>query len=45
MSWSTAGRYVGISRMISVFVRWSTTIAPRLDMTLCSVGTISEAFA
>ena len=31
--------------MISVFVRWSTTIAPRLDMTLWSVGTISEAFA
>ncbi len=31
--------------MISVFVRASTTIAPRLDMTLWSVGTISVAFA
>jgi len=45
ISCRTAGRYVGISRMIKVFVRWSTTIAPRLDITLWSVGTISEALA
>src|SRR5262249_39936161 len=38
MSWRTAGRYVGISRMIRVFVRWSITIEPRFDITLASVG-------
>ncbi len=45
INWSTPDRYVGISRMISVLVRVSTTMSPRRDITLLIVGVSSLAFA